>query len=167
MFHVCSSYLYTLSWSSYDSSNFAKYLKHWIPSKWKKSTDFKVFLFFKFWGVQIFSFSNLCLLHIFYPPVTFFNHLLHSLNVCYIWCIRCPKKIKEDKIWSWQNLTLCYKWQIQTCSLSKCQLNMLSCRCSHWHLKNLLLNCIVYSQYDRYDSCRLLTLTLVEGKTNK
>ena len=30
-------------------------------------------------------------------------------------------------IWRRQNLTICYKWQIQACSLSKSQSNMLSC----------------------------------------
>ena len=34
--------------------------------------------------------------------------------------------LKEVKIRSRQNSTLCYKWQIQTSSLSKCQSNMLS-----------------------------------------
>ena len=62
---------------------------------------------------------------------------LHFLNVCYIfWCIWPPKKFDEDKIQSRQNLTLCYKWQIWTCSLSKCWWNMHSCR--HFLLASIL-----------------------------
>ena len=52
-------------------------------------------------------------------------------NMVDIWCVRRSKKFEEAKILSGQNLMLCYKWQIQTCSLSKQRLNMLSCRRSN------------------------------------
>ena len=70
------------------------------------STDFKVCSIFEFWELWILRTSN------------FENFLFDATDI---------QKIEEAKIWRRQNLTLCYKWQIQTCSLSQCRSNMLSC----------------------------------------